>query len=91
MSVQRRDFSLKTFSNWKETEYKNFFVYLTIPILNEHLEKESIFNLYCLVLGTGNVSNVVMRAIGTFLSQLKVCHNKMKIFYLFLVQEYTNL
>ena len=26
---------------------------------------------------TGNVSNVVMCAIGTFLSQLKVCHNKM--------------
>jgi hypothetical protein len=50
-SVQRRDFNLKNFSNWKATEYKNFFFYIAIPILNEFLSTNYIFNIYCLVLG----------------------------------------
>jgi len=51
MSVQRRDFCLKNFKHWKATEYKNFFFYIAIPLLDQHLEKKYIFNLYCLVLG----------------------------------------
>ena len=58
-SVQRRDFNLKSFSNWKATEYKNFFFYIAIPILNEFLSTKYIFNLYCLVLGKILIINVM--------------------------------
>ena len=51
LSVTRKTFNLEKISNWKATEYKNFFFYLAIPLLHDILPKKYLFNLYCLVSG----------------------------------------
>jgi hypothetical protein len=59
-----------------------------LGILSNWVTKLVIFVYKALnITYTGIVSNAVVCVIGTFSSQLKVCHNKMLIFYLFLVQQ----
>ena len=49
--LNRKSFSLKHSANWKAAEYRDFFLYLALPILKDFLDPIQWWSLACFVYG----------------------------------------
>ncbi len=51
MTIKRLSFDLNNLKKWKASEIRNFFLYLSIPVLKDFLLPKYLWNLSCLVYG----------------------------------------
>ena len=49
--INRIDFNLNHYGNWKASEYRTFYLYIALPLFKDEIPSVNFWNLMCLVYG----------------------------------------